>query len=114
MFRMMREAKARMQVGPLVDVTKNLLAEVGAHLNAGDWDDPYVYGYFGGATSILLKIGSSGKIDNKSTGVVQAWDGICLRRYLPNFSSRGQAGLLLRKLKTGLTRMKRVRSGRSC
>lgn len=73
MFMAIREAKARMQIGPMLDQSKFLLLHNGIHLTSAEWDDPYLYGYFGGATTTLLKFGSSGKIDGESIAMVQCW-----------------------------------------
>lgn len=69
MFKMLREAKGRMQIGPLIEQSRYLLLHHGIHMTSADWDDPYLYGYFNGSTFVLLKAGS---MDAESIGAVQA------------------------------------------
>lgn len=73
MFRFLREAKCRMQIRPLIEQAKYLLAHHAIQASPGDWDDPYLLGYYNGATLGLLQAGSEGLVDAKSIGVVQAW-----------------------------------------
>lgn len=73
MFKFVREAKARMQIGPMIEQSKFLLVHNGIHMTPADWDDPYLFGYFAGSTWVLLKAGSEGKLEGGSVGVVQAW-----------------------------------------
>ena len=73
MFDAMRKAKGRMQLGPFIEQSKYLLLHHGIHMAPADWEDPYLYGYFSGATFVLLKAGSQGKLEGASIAAVQAW-----------------------------------------
>lgn len=73
MFGFFGKAKGRMQIGPMLEQSKYLLLHHGIHMTTTDWDDPYLYGYYSGATFVLLKAGSSGRMDNADISTVQAW-----------------------------------------
>lgn len=73
MFGFFGKAKGRMQIGPMLDQSKYLLLHHGIHMTTADWDDPYLYGYFSGATFVMLKAGSSGCMDIADISAVQAW-----------------------------------------
>lgn len=73
MFKAFREAKARMQIAPMLEQSKYYLLETGIRMSSADWDDPYLYGYHNGGTQALLVVGSSGRLAHESITRVQAW-----------------------------------------